>query len=148
VTGLGQVVVDRLWHLALPCVCLVSVAYAQYFMVMRSSTLATIGSDYLTTARAKGLRETAVRRRHAVPNALLPSVTLIFLNLGGMVSGGVLVETVFSWPGLGLLFYEALTVPDVPLLQGLFLFFSASVIVANLVADLSYPWLDPRTRAT
>src|SRR5207237_606559 len=80
-----------------------------------------------------------VRRRHAVPNALLPSATLVSLNLAGVLSGSVLVETVFSWPGLGSLFYAALSVPDLPLLQGLFLVFSASVIVMNLIADLSYP---------
>jgi peptide/nickel transport system permease protein len=87
-----------------------------------------------------------VRSRHAVPNALLPTVTLIFLNLGGVVSGAILVETVFSWPGLGSLFYEALTVPDSPLLEGLFIFFAAAVIAMNLVADLLYPVLDPRVR--
>jgi peptide/nickel transport system permease protein len=81
-----------------------------------------------------------------VPNALLPAVTLVFLQLGTVVSGAVLVEAVFSWPGLGSLFYQALTVPDLPLLQGLFLFFSASVIVMNLLAELLYPLLDPRVR--
>jgi peptide/nickel transport system permease protein len=105
-----------------------------------------MGEDYLTTARAKGLRDAEVRRRHAVPNALLPTVTLVFLQLGTVVSGAVLVEAIFSWPGLGSLFYQALSVPDLPVLQGLFLFFSASVIVTNLLADLLYPLLDPRVR--
>jgi peptide/nickel transport system permease protein len=81
-----------------------------------------------------------------VPNALLPTVTLIALNLGFIVGGAITVETVFSWPGLGLLEYEALQVPDYPMLQGLFLIFSVSVIIANLAADILYGYLDPRVR--
>ena len=123
-----------------------AVVYAQYLLVMRSSLLDEMGSDYLVTARAKGLRDDVVRRRHAVPNALLPTVTLIFIDLGGIVAGTILVESVFSWPGLGNLFYEALKVPDLPLVQGMFMFFSAAVIVMNLLADLVYPLLDPRVR--
>ena len=146
VVGFFPVLADRLAHLVLPCLTLVAVLYAQYLLIMRSSLLDEMGEDYLTTARAKGLRDTEVLRRHAVPNALLPAVTLVFLQLGTVVSGAVLVEAVFSWPGLGSLFYQALTVPDLPLLQGLFLFFSASVIVMNLLAELLYPRLDPRVR--
>lgn len=141
-----QVVPDVAHHLVLPVVTLVAVIYAQYLMIMRSSLLDEMGSDYLTTARAKGLRDVAVRRRHAVPNALLPTTTLIFLNIGQVVSGTILVETVFSWPGLGLLFYEGISVPDLPLVQGMFIFFAAAVILANLAADLLYPVLDPRVR--
>ena len=132
--------------MVLPVVTLVAVVYAQYLLVMRSSLLDEMGSDYLVTARAKGLRDAVVRRRHAVPNALLPTVTLIFIDLGGIVAGTILVETVFSWPGLGNMFYEALRVPDLPLVQGMFIFFSAAVIVMNLLADLVYPLLDPRVR--
>jgi len=146
VAGVLPVLADRLRHLALPCLTLVAILYAQYLLIMRSSLLEELGEDYLTTARAKGLRDAEVRRRHAVPNALLPTVTLVFLQLGSVVSGAVLVEAIFSWPGLGSLFYQALTVPDLPLLEGLFLFFSASVIVMNLLAELAYPLLDPRVR--
>jgi peptide/nickel transport system permease protein len=146
VDGFFPSMLDTLHHLVLPCVTLVAVIYAQYVLIMRAALLDEMGSDYLVTARAKGLRDAVVRRRHAVPNALLPTVTLIFLNLGGVVSGAILVETVFSWPGLGSLFYEALTVPDAPLLEGLFIFFAAAVIAMNLVADLLYPILDPRVR--
>jgi peptide/nickel transport system permease protein len=146
VAGFFPVLADRLAHLVLPCLTLVAVLYAQYLLIMRSSLLDEMGEDYLTTARAKGLRDTEILRRHAVPNALLPAVTLVFLQLGTVVSGAVLVEAVFSWPGLGSLFYQALTVPDLPLLQGLFLFLSASVIVMNLLAELLYPLLDPRVR--
>jgi peptide/nickel transport system permease protein len=88
-----------------------------------------------------------VRRRHAVPNALLPTVTLVFLQFGMVVSGTVTVETVFSWPGLGLLTYEALRVPDLPLLQGVFVVLAGSVIVMNLIAEVLYRALDPRVRA-
>ena len=133
-------------HLVLPVVTLVAVVYAQYLLVIRSSLLDEMGSDYLVTARAKGLRDAVVRRKHAVPNALLPTVTMIAIDLGSVVAGTILVETVFSWPGLGNMFYEALKVPDLPLIQGMFLFFSAAVIVMNLLADLVYPLLDPRVR--
>jgi peptide/nickel transport system permease protein len=146
VTGFFAVALDELHHLVLPCATLVAVVYAQYLLIVRSCVLDEMSNEYVTTARAKGLREAAVRRRHAVPNALLPAVTLICLNLGGVVSGAILVETVFSWPGLGSLFYEALSAKDLPLLQGLFVFFSASVILLNLLADLLYPVLDPRVR--
>lgn len=142
-TGFAYVV-DVAHHLFLPVVTLVAVEYGQTLLVTRSALLDEMGNDYLTTARAKGLRDDLVRRRHAVPNALLPTVTLIFINLGRTVAGVILVETVFSWPGLGGLFYQALSVPDLPLVQGLFFFFAAAVIVMNTLADLIYPLLDPR----
>ena len=113
---------------------------------MRSSLIDELGSDYLLTARAKGLRDTMVRRRHAVPNALLPSITLIMLNLGFVISGAITTETVFSWPGLGLASYSALNYPDYPVLEGAFLLFSAAVIAANLIADLLLTVFDPRVR--
>lgn len=137
---------DLIAHLVLPCLALTLAYLAEYVTVMRSSLLDEMGADYLNTARAKGLRDALVRRRHAVPNALLPTITLIFMNLGYVISGAITIETVFSWPGLGQLTYEALTGPDVPLLEGLFLIFSVSVVLANLVADLSYGLLDPRVR--
>lgn len=137
---------DTLWHLVLPCTTLTVVYLAQYALVMRSSVLDERFADYLTTARAKGLRDDDVLRRHALPNALLPTLTLFFMSLGFVISGAITVETVFSWPGLGLLSAEALRGPDIPLLQGLFLVFSAGVILMNLVADLLYPLLDPRVR--
>ncbi|MEV6025447.1 ABC transporter permease [Streptomyces sp. NPDC052036] len=136
--------VDVAHHLVLPVLTLIAVQYGETLLVTRSALLDEMGGDYLTTARAKGLRDDLVRRRHAVPNALLPTVTLIFVNLGRTVAGVILVETVFSWPGLGGLFYQALSVPDLPLVQGLFFVFAAAVIVMNTLADLLYPLLDPR----
>lgn len=135
------------WHLVLPTATLVLVIFAQYVTIMRSSIIDELGSAYLLTARAKGLRDDEVRRRHAVPNALLPSVTLIFLQLGGMVSGAITVEVVFSWPGLGYLTYQALQIPDIQLLEGTFIIFSAAVILMNVAADIVYRFLDPRLRA-
>jgi peptide/nickel transport system permease protein len=138
---------DRAWHLALPVLTLTLIYLAEYALVMRASLLDEMGQDYLTTARAKGLMDRLVRRRHAVPNALLPTITLVFLNIGFVISGAITVETVFSWPGLGLLSYEAIRGPDVPLLQAIFLLFSLAVVAANVVADLVIAVVDPRVRA-
>jgi peptide/nickel transport system permease protein len=141
-------ILDVARHLVLPCLTLVLVVFAQYQMIMRSSMIDELGNPYLLTARAKGLRDAEVRQKHAVPNALLPSVTLIFLQVGTMISGAITVETVYSWPGLGYLTFQALQIPDLPLLEGTFIIFSASVIVFNLLADLVYRYLDPRVRRT
>ena len=144
-SGLGKLL-DQAWHMALPCATLAIAYVGQFALIMRSSILDVMREDYLTLARAKGLRDAQVRDRHAVRNALLPSTALIAINFGFVLSGDIAVETVFSWPGLGLLTTEALRGPDLPMLQGLFLVFSASVIVFNLLADLAYPFLDPRVR--
>ena len=140
--------VDEAHHLVLPCVTLAVAYIGEYQIVMRSSLIETMSEDYLTLARAKGLRDSAVRRRHAVPNALLPVVTLIAINFGFVLSGAITVESIFSWPGLGHATYSAIRAPDLPMLQGLFLVFSASVIFFNLVADLAYAYLDPRVRTS
>jgi peptide/nickel transport system permease protein len=139
---------DVAHHMVLPVISLVAVTYAQYQLVMRSSLIEESGADYLTTARAKGLRDDLVRRRHAVPNALLPTVTLVFLHLGMVIAGAITVETVFSWPGLGLLTYDALRVGDLPLLQGTFVVLAGAVIFMNTLADILYRVLDPRVRAS
>lgn len=145
-TGLAYVV-DVARHLVLPVTTLVLAQYALYVSIMRSSLIDEMDSPYLLTARAKGLFDADVRRHHAVPNALLPTVTVIFLQIGGIIGGAVTVETVYSYPGLGYLTYQALKVPDLPLLQGTFIVFSASVIIMNLAADVLYRFLDPRVRA-
>ncbi len=142
-TGLDAIV-DRLHHLVLPGLTLTLAYLGEYAIVARSSLLDVMGEDYLTVARAKGLRDIQVRNRHAVPNALLPVVTLAAINLGFVLSGAIAVETVFSWPGLGKATTDAIRGPDLPMLQGLFLVFSAAVIVFNLLADLLYAVLDPR----
>jgi peptide/nickel transport system permease protein len=139
-------VIDQAYHLVLPVTTLTLAYLAEFGLIMRSSLLDEMGEDYLQTARAKGLRDIMVRRRHATRNALLPVVTIVSLNLGFVVGGAITVETVYSIPGLGLLTYDALRVPDVPVLQGTFFFFSAAVVVANLVSNLLYGALDPRVR--
>ena len=144
--GTFQYVLDTAWHLTLPIITLTLAYLADYSLIMRSSLLDEIGEDYLVTARAKGLRDVDVRRHHAVRNALLPSTTLIAINIGFVVSGAITIETVFSIPGLGLLSTEALDIPDYPVLQGTFLVASGAVIFANLVANLVYGLLDPRVR--
>jgi peptide/nickel transport system permease protein len=140
-------IADQAWHLFLPALTLTLAYLAEYALVMRSSLVDELRQDYLTTARAKGMRDKRVRRSHAVPNALLPTVTLVFLNIGFVVSGAITVETVFSWPGLGLLSYQAIRGPDIPLLQAIFLLFSIAVVVANLVADIVVAAVDPRVRS-
>lgn len=139
-------VLDTTWHLVLPVTTLTLAYLADYLLIMRSSLLDELGEDYLQTARAKGLRDVHVRNRHAVRNAMLPTTTIIALNIGFVVSGAITVETVFSIPGLGLLSTDALSVPDFWVLQGTFLVASAGVILANLAANLVYGWLDPRVR--
>ena len=145
-TGFGRVV-DILNHLALPFITLTFAYLGEYALIMRSSILDIMGEDFVTTARAKGLREQQVLWRHTVPNALLPTMTLTFLSLGFVFAGDITIEYVFSYPGLGLLTVQAIDDKDFPILQAVFLLFSATVIVANLVADLLYAYLDPRVRA-
>jgi peptide/nickel transport system permease protein len=142
-TGLAHLL-DQAHHMALPCLVLAVAYLGEYVIVMRSSMLDTVREDYLQLARAKGLRDADVRNRHAVPNALLPVVSLSALNFGFVLSGAIAVESIFSWPGLGQATLEAIRGPDFPVLQGLFLLFSAALIVANLLVDLLYGKLDPR----
>jgi peptide/nickel transport system permease protein len=137
---------DLARHLTLPVLTLTLAYLADYALIMRSSLLDELGADYLTTARAKGLRDAEVRDRHAVPNALLPTTTVVSLNFGFVVAGAITIETVFSIPGLGLLATEALEIPDYWVLQGTFLVASTGVILANLLANLLYGVLDPRVR--
>ena len=144
-TGFG-LLLDQAHHMALPAITLTLAYLGEYALVMRSSLIDTMREDYLVLARAKGLRDVQVRNRHAVPNALLPVTTLVAINFGFVLSGAIAVETIFSWPGLGLATFEALQGPDLPMLQGLFLVFSAAVILFNLLADLLYVALDPRVR--
>jgi peptide/nickel transport system permease protein len=125
-----------------------TIAYlGQYSLIMRNSLIDVMNDDFVQTARAKGVREKQVLWRHVVPNALLPTLTLTLLSLGFVFAGAITVEYVFSYPGLGSLTVQAIDGNDYPLLQGLFLLFSVAVIVANLVADILYSYLDPRVRA-
>ena len=146
-SGFIEQSLDLAWHLALPVTTLTLAYLAEYSLIMRASVLDEIGEDYLVTARAKGLRDIQVRNRHAVRNAMLPTATVVALNLGFVVSGALTIETIFSIPGLGLLATEALKAPDYWVLQGTFLVASGAVIAANLATNLLYGLLDPRVRS-
>jgi peptide/nickel transport system permease protein len=120
--------------------------FGSYLLVMRSSMLDTLKEDYILTARAKGLDEAAIRNHHAAPNAALPVITSVGLSLAFSINGGALTETVFTWPGLGRELVFAVSNNDYPLAQAAFLLIAAVVLVANLVVDLLYAYLDPRIR--
>jgi len=138
---------DVLRHLFLPAVSLALVLVGEYALIMRSSLLDVLSEDYIVTARAKGLSERRVLQEHAVPNAMLPMVTIIAMNLGLVIGGAIQTETVFSWPGLGRLTYDALLSRDYPVLQGIFLLITVAVVGANFLADILYGYLDPRVKA-
>ncbi len=133
-------------HLVLPLATVALGLIGQYAILMRSSVVETLSEDYVTTARAMGLRDSRVLRHHALPNAMLPTVTLVAINLGYVVAGAITVEVVFNWPGLGTLTVDALAARDYPVLQGVFLLLSVAVVFANFGADLLYGVLDPRVR--
>jgi ABC-type dipeptide/oligopeptide/nickel transport system permease component len=135
---------DVLSHMVLPSLTLALVLFGEYTLIVRSAMLETLGEDYILTARAKGLRPWTIVRRHALRNAALPIVTLIALSLGYIVAGAILIETVFSWPGIGRAVYDSVLARDYPMLQGAFLVLTVSVVFFNLVADLLYFKLDPR----
>jgi ABC-type dipeptide/oligopeptide/nickel transport system permease component len=135
---------DVLHHIFLPALTLGLVLFGQYTLITRSAMLETLGEDYILTARAKGLRPWTIVRRHALRNALLPITTLVALSLGYIVAGAILIETVFSWPGIGRAVYDAVLARDYPMLQGAFLLLTVTVVFCNLAADLLYVKLDPR----
>ena len=136
--------VDVGTHMLLPSLTLGLVLYGQYTLVTRSAMLETLGEDFILTARAKGLPDRTIVRRHAFRNAMLPVITLIALSVGYIVAGSILIETVFSWPGVGLLVSRSVERRDWPVLQGTFLVLTISVVFFNYVADLLYYELDPR----
>jgi peptide/nickel transport system permease protein len=133
-------------HMVLPVATVTLMLLGQYFVIMRSSMVDVLTEDFVTVKRATGMPWNRVVRKHAVPNALLPLVTLAALQFGAVVGGLITIETIFSWPGLGELTYNAINDKDFPMLQGSFLIFSIAVIVANLLADALYFVLDPRVQ--
>ena len=138
---------DVAHHLVLPALTLAIVSLAQYSRIARASMLDVLGADYIRTARAKGLSGSAVLFRHALRNALLPVVTLAGLQFGSMLSGAVLVETVFDWPGLGQLAFQSILRRDHSTVLGILFFATVMVVAANLLTDLAYRIVDPRIRA-
>jgi peptide/nickel transport system permease protein len=141
-----SLVLDRTAHVALPFAALAVRHLAVNARMMRSSMLEVAYEDFVTVARAKGLDEKDVIAWHMVPNALMPVVTIIGVDIGFLFTGSVLVETVFGWPGIGRLMFESIVKRDYPVLMGNFLITTALVVIVNLIVDLVYVWLDPRVK--
>ena len=139
-------VIDRLRHLILPTVVLATAGMASWVRYSRSSMLEVIRQDYVRTARAKGLGERTVTRRHAFRNALVPIITLVALAIPGILDGAVITETIFSWPGMGLLLFQAVLGHDHFVAMAVLLFLALATIMANLFADVAYALVDPRIR--
>jgi peptide/nickel transport system permease protein len=137
---------DVAHHMFLPTITLALVLLGEYFLIMRNTLIDVLTEDFIMTARAKGLSDARILQKHALKNALLPMVTIIAISLGFIVAGAIEVETVFSWPGLGRLIYEALRNRDYPILEGVFAIVSICVIIANFASDLLYAYIDPRVK--
>jgi peptide/nickel transport system permease protein len=137
---------DVINHMALPWITLTLAYVGEFYLVMRSSLLDVLGEEYIALARAKGVREKYVLRKHAVPNALLPTITLVALSFGFILSGVITIEYVFSYPGVGKLSVDALRQRDFAVLQATFVISVIAVLLANFIADLTYAYLDPRVR--
>jgi peptide/nickel transport system permease protein len=137
---------DGLVSVVLPAVTLGTGLAAVLSRMVRSSMLEVLGEDYMRTARAKGLAPHRVILRHGLRNALLPVITLLGLQLGALLAGAVITETVFSWPGVGLLTIESIQTRDYPVLQACVLLISTTYVFVNLLTDIVYAWIDPRIR--
>lgn len=137
---------DRLAHIAMPTAVLTLATVASWSRYIRSGMVDVLNQDYIRTAYAKGLSEVNVIVHHALRNALIPAVTIIALDLASIISGAVITETVFAWPGIGRLFIESMNGRDYPVLMGLMMLGSAALILSNLIADLTYALIDPRIR--
>ncbi|MGH8914159.1 MAG: ABC transporter permease [Acidimicrobiia bacterium] len=138
--------IDRVQHMVLPIITLAYVNVATYSRYQRASMLEVLHSDYIRTARAKGLSERTVTMKHALRNAMIPIVTVAALNFGGVLGGAVITETIFAWPGMGKFFIDSLIRGEIYTLMAWLMITAVAVIVANLVADIIYGWLDPRIR--
>lgn len=139
-------VADIILHMILPTLSLTLISIAGYSRFTRASMLETLNADYVRTARAKGISERQINLLHVLKNACLPLVTLIGLDIGGLIAGATVTESLFAWPGLGSLFLDKLNFADFPVLMGMFVLFTLSVIVFQLVTDVAYTWFDPRIR--
>lgn len=141
-----EYIIDVLRHLVLPMIVLGTSQLAMYTRLMRTSMLEVLDQDYILSARAKGCNESQILYDHALKNALLPTVTVIGLSIGFVLTGSILTETVFAWPGIGRLMYDAIFVRDYPILLGVFTLISITVVFATLLTDIAYAMLDPRIR--
>ena len=138
--------VDNLRHLFLPALALALVRTAVFMRYTRASVLEVINDDYVRTARAKGMTEFVVTARHILRNALIPVITVIGINLTVLFAGSVIIETIFQWPGIGMMFINAISLRDSPVIMGYVLFSAFVVLIANLLTDVTYSWADPRIR--
>lgn len=139
---------DVVWHLILPMTTLSIATVGSNYLLTRSSMLESLGQDYMSMAEAKGVKKTSLIFNHGLRNALLPVYTHFTLELGTLIGGAVVVETVFSYPGIGRLLYESVIARDFPMMQGVFLLITVGVIVANIIADVTYPLIDPRAKTS
>lgn len=146
ITGDWEVLRDAIKHLVLPAVALSTIPMAVIARITRSSLLEVMGKDYVRTARAKGSRERRVVVRHGLRNALLPVTTIIGLQLGALLSGAVLTETIFGLAGAGTMIFDAITARDFPVIQGFVVVIATLYVVINLIVDIFYAYLDPRIR--
>lgn len=137
---------DNLRHVFLPALALALVRTAVFMRYTRASILEVLGNDYVRTARAKGLKQSVITLRHVMRNALIPVITIIGINLGVLFAGSVIIETIFQWPGIGMMFINAVTGRDSPVIMGYVLLTSTIVLIANLLTDLTYSLVDPRIR--
>jgi ABC-type dipeptide/oligopeptide/nickel transport system permease component len=142
----GSIILDSLWHMALPTAVLTFAILAPVVLLVRSSMLEVLRQDYILAARASGLSERSVVYKHALRNALIPVVTYVGLYFGSMLAGAPITETVFNWPGVGRLFVEATTKLDFPVIMGVTVFITIMTLVANLLTDITYGYIDPRIR--
>src|SRR5690606_28220815 len=131
-------------HMIMPAIALGTIPLAIVVRMTRSAMLDVLGQDYVRTASSKGLAETHVVRKHALRNAMLPVITVIGLSFGALLSGAILTETVFSWPGIGRWVYDAIAARDYPIIQGGVIFVAVVFVLVNLLVDLSYAVIDPR----
>lgn len=138
---------DYLRHLFLPTITMALVGFGGLFLIMRNSMLDVFSEDYILTAKAIGLRDRVIIFKNALSNAMLPLITIIAIRLGFMISGSLLTETVFSWPGLGLTIYQAIQARDYPVMQAAFLIITVLVVLSNFVAEIIYGIVDPRVRS-
>ena len=145
-TGASRYALDIVHHLILPILTLALINFAGTMLLTRNSMLETLREDYVQAARAKGLPEKTIRDRHAARNAMLPVVTSFVFTLATVLDGGVITETVFSWPGMGLTLLNAAQLQDIPMIVGVLVFTGALALVAHLMADVLYAFLDPRIR--
>ncbi|MBX3539943.1 MAG: ABC transporter permease [Chelatococcus sp.] len=143
--GIGRVM-DIIWHMVLPVLALATVWLGQYVRLARASVADVLAESYVTTGRAIGFSEPQILMKFGLRNALLPIITVLGLEIGVLLTGAVLTETVFSWPGLGRLIYEAILARDTPIIMGAFIIMSFTVMIASLVTDVLYAALDPRVK--